>query len=343
MNTLTKNIAKIFLSLAITMSITSCQDPILYHINKEVKLEEATILGDIFSIIRVTENSNEKLYIANGNIYSKDKEETEHGKWVKMPAPSGHVHSLAADSTYLYAFVYKHTKETNTGETELESRKIYYRPLNNPNAEWNVISFAHAISQTSDDQPVVLMCTNTTSNSYRQAFARIDKYIYKLNGSTTTEQDTNKEYNSCAYNGSVKFFDSFGACSDANNTYIYYGDNRAVKRVNASGTTEIISEYVRSTVCALAVMQDSILVATLGGTALIDKDDGHEIEFTNLTSTVSTLYENHAALAVWPDRNAVNNIIYATNQVYGNASNSAQFTHEGLWSYLPERNKWNIE
>ena len=36
-------------------------------------------------------------------------------------------------------------------------------------------------------------------------------------------------------------------------------------------------------------------------------------------------------------------IIYAGIRVKGTGSNSALFTHEGLWSYYPSRGKWNIE
>ena len=70
----------VFLVLAAVFAagvFSGCQDPIFWNIRQEVKLEEATIYGDIFSIVRF----KDKLFIANGNIYSKDKNANSHGQW----------------------------------------------------------------------------------------------------------------------------------------------------------------------------------------------------------------------------------------------------------------------
>ena len=75
----------------------------------------------------------------------------------------------------------------------------------------------------------------------------------------------------------------------------------------------------------------------------MDINTGEEKEFSNLQATLSTLYEGRACIVCDPDQNHKDSIIYAGITVKGTGSNSALFTHEGLWSYYPSRGKWNIE
>lgn len=336
-------------------AFSSCQEPILYNINKEVKLEEATILGDIYGVIRSTDSTGkEVLYIANGNIYCKDADDKSHGSWKKVDSPAGHVQFLGADSSNLYAFVWTFDNDSGNGETHLNTRKIYYTNKNNIN--WQEISTT-LIGNSSHTQKVRLMCTNSPNNAHRHAFIRIDSTIYKLNGASALTQVTTGDINSCVWwkDGTVKFFKSYGSCSDETKnsgpSIIYFGKGNVV-RATSDGTeanSTSVSSGVRGQVLSIAVMKnenktdDVLLIGSSAGAALIDGTSGDEIEFSNLTSTVSNLYENHAALAVYPEKSYKDNTIYASNQVYGTGSNSAQFSHEGLWSYYPARGKWNIE
>lgn len=361
MNTFNKYITKISVVLAIAFAFTSCQDPILYNINQEVKLESASILGDIFTIVRYGDPNTGKLFVANGNIYSKDISNTSHGAWTKMPSPPGHIHSLAADGSTLYAFSWGYDRLTGNGETHLEDKRIYYST--NGGATWTEhpisSSATSPISHSSHGQPIVLMCTNAPKTAHREAYLRVDNNIYKLTGTTYNSSPSKTgEYNSCVYFGSVVFYKSFGSCTNetasADASAIYYGDGYYVYKSTNGSTGTRISDAVRGYITSLAVTKaaendgnntkDRILIGSRGGSALIDTK-GNEIEFRNLTSTVSNLYEVHAVLAAFPDRvfTADNAIFYASNQVYGTGSNSAQFSHEGLWSYYGTRGKWNIE
>lgn len=346
MNKIAKTITKISAIMVLALSFTACQDPIFFYINQEVKLEEATILGDIFTIVRFNAYGDEKLYIANGNIYSKNADNATHGSWIKLPAPAGHVHSLAADQNYLYAFAYQHTADTGSGETELTSRKIYYSP--DCGESWYEHPINSYISQTSFNQEVILMSTNAPQQAHRKAFIRIDGILYNLNGASYSSRGGSGA-KSCVWWGSdALFFNSFGACSDetssSNATRIYFADGYYLRyTTDGNSTSTRITDAVRSEIKALAVMNGSVLVSTTAGTAIVDWNTGSEINFTNLTSTVSALYENHAVIAVYPEKTYSENILYASNQVYGTGSNSALFTHEGLWSYYPSRGTWNIE
>lgn len=336
-----KNKMNVFLVLAAVFAagvFSGCQDPIFWNIRQEVKLEEATIYGDIFSIVRF----KDKLFIANGNIYSKDKNANSHGQWSKMNGPAGHVLTVAADSSYVYALSVTSRKNDSEGEMELESRKLYYSSDGN---SWKEVSGITLSNSKSD--VVKLLCTNSPNNDHRYAYIRNKNNVYELNGSSASSSAGSGAGSalSCVYaNGGVKFYNAEAACTDETETIIYYSSGSDLKRVNADGSSEkTVVNGIRSTVYGIAVMKDSVLVTTAGGTALVARDSGTEIQFANLQSTLSTLYESRACLAVDPGVNALDAAVYAGLCVKGTGSNSALFTHEGLWSYYPARGKWNIE
>lgn len=340
-----KNKMNVFLVLAAVFAagvFSGCQDPIFWNIRQEVKLEEATIYGDIFSIVRF----KDKLFIANGNIYSKDKNANSHGQWSKMNGPAGHVLTVAADSSYVYALSVTSRKNDSEGEMELDSRKLYYSSDGN---SWKEVSGITLSSSKSD--VVKLLCTNSPQKDHRSAYIRNKNNVYKLNGSSASPSAESGAGSalSCVYaNGGVKFYNAEAACTDETETIdataIYYSSGSDLKRVNADGSSEkTVVNGIRSTVYGIAVMKDSVLVTTAGGTALVARDSGTEIQFANLQSTLSTLYESRACLAVNPGVNALDAAVYAGLCVKGTGSNSALFTHEGLWSYYANRGKWNIE
>lgn len=340
-----KNKMNVFLVLAAVFAagvFSGCQDPIFWNIRQEVKLEEATIYGDIFSIVRF----KDKLFIANGNIYSKDKNANSHGQWSKMNGPAGHVLTVAADSSYVYALSVTSRKNDSEGEMELDSRKLYYSSDGN---SWKEVSGITLSSSKSD--VVKLLCTNSPKNANRCAYIRNKNNVYELNGSSASSSAESGAGSalSCVYaNDGVKFYNAEAACTDetesSDASAIYYSSGSDLKRVNADGSSEkTVVNGIRSTVYGIAVMKDSVLVTTAGGTALVARDSGTEIQFANLQSTLSTLYESRACLAVDPGVNALDAAVYAGLCVKGTGSNSALFTHEGLWSYYPARGKWNIE
>lgn len=335
----------VFLVLAAVFAagvFSGCQDPIFWNIRQEVKLEEATIYGDIFSIVRF----KDKLFIANGNIYSKDKNANSHGQWSKMNGPAGHVLTVAADSSYVYALSVTSRKNDSEGEMELESRKLYYSSDGN---SWKEVSGITLSNSKSD--VVKLLCTNSPKVAHRYAYIRNKNNVYELNGSSASSSAESGAGSalSCVYaNDGVKFYNAEAACTDetesSDASAIYYSSGSDLKRVNADGSSEkTVVNGIRSTVYGIAVMKDSVLVTTAGGTALVARDSGTEIQFANLQSTLSTLYESRACLAVDPGVNALDAAVYAGLCVKGTGSNSALFTHEGLWSYYPARGKWNIE
>ncbi len=316
----------------ISFGFTSCMDPIFSYINEEVALEKSLINGSIYSIVRF----QDEIFVANGLIYHKPKDSQGHGQWELYSKPNGHVLTIAADKDNLYALCIYVGRNDSEGEMEVVSKKLYSFTLND-NEGWK------EIRDIGRNATALLMSTNSTNKEHRKAYINISGTGYKLERNDLTRKSEADNSRSCAYlQDKTKFYSGPAACSNDNDTIVYYASGASV--IKDDGTTpKTISSGVRTTIYGLAVMKDSILINTSAGSALIDIDNGSEISFGNLTSTLSSLYETLACIATDPSQKAKDTIIYSSIAVIGTGSNSALFSHEGLWSYYPNRGKWNAE
>lgn len=344
------------LGAGFVFAFCSCQDPIFYHINQEVKLEEASIFGDVYRITRHTSSSGEeRLYFANGYIYYKAVDADGYGKWKKCSRPSGHVVSVVSDSSALYALVFTSDRNDIRGEMEITGKRIY--KSTDDGATWTIhpeTAVAEAMTSCGKGNSVSLMCTNSLASGNRKAYANIRGTIYNLtSGATvdhgTTVGSTTSNTRSCADAGSdVKFFNCYGACASKDSGgKIFASSGAEIYVYNSSGT--FIEKFMTSVgvIYGIAVFDNGneVLITSSSGSALYRKTGSswNEVEYANLTSTVSSLYEGYYAIAADPSKSALETAAYAAIAVEGNGSNSAQFTHEGLWAYYPARGKWNIE
>ena len=87
------------LLLLVSLLFLGCKDglTIFDQIDLETELEDAVITGSVTSIVKY----NSKLYACDGNIYSKNENDVRG--WSKSSKPEGHITSLAASSSALYA------------------------------------------------------------------------------------------------------------------------------------------------------------------------------------------------------------------------------------------------
>lgn len=341
------------LGAVFVFAFCSCQDPIFYHINQEVKLEEASIFGDIYRITRHTSSSGEeRLYFANGYIYYKATDADGYGKWKKCSRPSGHVVSVVSDSSALYALVFTSDRNDIRGEMEITGKRIY--KSTDDGATWTIhpnTAVADAMTSCGKGSSVSLMCTNSLAFGNRKAYANIRRTLYDLSatGNSNSVVATGSDTRSCADAGSgVKFFNCYGACASKDSGgKIFASSNSEIHVYDSSGA--FIEKFMTSVgaIYGIAVFDNGneVLVTSSSGSALYRKTGSswNEVEYANLTSTVSSLYEGYYTIAADPSKSALETAAYAAIAVEGNGSNSAQFTHEGLWAYYPARGKWNIE
>lgn len=340
-NTITKIFTAALFTAIVWTVFTGCMDPIFKNIKQEVKLENPTMLGEVYSFARIGED---QIYFANGRIYHKNKNHEGHGGWIEFSKPEGHVLTIASDSDdWLYAVCVYYGKNDSDGEMKVTGIKLFACDTKASPTVWKELTDV----TLSAGKTCALMGTNSVNKSNRKAFINTGAKGYKLSGGTAGEYAEAVGKKSCAYlkdaslKDNIKFNSGDAACSNNNDTIVYYSNGSTVKM---KGDREgDLTTNIRSTIHGIAVLNDSVFVTSAAGAALVDIDTGKEKEFSNLQATLSTLYEGRACIVCNPDKDHEKSIIYAGITVKGTGSNSALFTHEGLWSYYPSRGKWNIE
>lgn len=335
-NTITKIFTAALFTAIVWTVFTGCMDPIFKNIKQEVKLENPTKLGEVYSFARIGED---QIYFANGRIYYKIKNHEGHGGWIEFSKPEGHVLTIASDSDdWLYAVCVYYGKNDSDGEMKVTGIKLFACDTTASPTVWKELTNV----TLSAGKTCALMGTNSVTKSNRKAFINTGANGYKLSGGTAEEYAEAAGKKSCAsLNGTPKFHTGDAACSNNDDTVVYYSEGSTVKMEGAK--TGDLTTNIRSTIHGIAVLNDSVFVTSAAGAALVDINTGKEKEFSNLQATLSTLYEGRACIVCDPKKDHEQSIIYAGITVKGTGSNSALFTHEGLWSYYPSRGKWNIE
>lgn len=335
-NTITKIFTAALFTAIVWTVFTGCMDPIFKNIKQEVKLENPTMLGEVYSFARIGED---QIYFANGRIYHKNKNHEGHGGWIEFSKPEGHVLTIASDSDdWLYAVCVYYGKNDSDGEMKVTGIKLFACDTKASPTVWKELTDV----TLSAGKTCALMGTNSVNISNRKAFINTGDKGYALSNGKAAEDSSAKGQKSCAFlKGNTEFFEGDAACSNNNDTIVYYSNGSTVKM---KGDREgDLTTNIRSTIHGIAVLNDSVFVTSAAGAALVDIKTGKEKEFSNLQATLSTLYEGRACIVCYPDKDHEQSIIYAGITVKGTGSNSALFTHEGLWSYYPSRGKWNIE
>lgn len=342
-NTITKIFTAALFTAIVWTVFTGCMDPIFRNIKQEVKLENPTKLGEVYSFARIGED---QIYFANGRIYHKNKNHEGHGGWIEFSKPEGHVLTIASDSDdWLYAVCVYYGKNDSDGEMKVTGIKLFACDTKVLTPVWKELTNV----TLSAGKTCALMGTNSVTKSNRKAFI---SYVLSdgtakgcaLSNGTASEDSRAAGKKSCAsLNGTPKFYTGDAACSNNDDTVVYYSNGSTVKWEMEGAKTDVLTTNIRSTIHGIAVLKDSVFVTSAAGAALVDINTGKEKEFSNLQATLSTLYEGRACIVCDPNQNHKDSIIYAGITVKGTGSNSALFTHEGLWSYYPSRGKWNIE
>ena len=340
-NTITKIFTAALFTAIVWTVFTGCMDPIFKNIKQEVKLENPTKLGEVYSFARIGED---QIYFANGRIYHKNKNHEGHGGWIEFSKPEGHVLTIASDSDdWLYAVCVYYGKNDSDGEMKVTGIKLFACDTKVLTPVWTELTNV----TLSAGKTCALMGTNSVTKLNRKAFINTGAEGYALSNGTAKEYPEAVGKKSCAYlkdaslKDNIKFNSGDAACSNNDDTVVYYSEGSTVKMEGAK--TGDLTTNIRSTIHGIAVLNDSVFVTSAAGAALVDINTGKEKEFSNLQATLSTLYEGRACIVCDPKKDHEQSIIYAGITVKGTGSNSALFTHEGLWSYYPSRGKWNIE
>lgn len=366
-------------TLSLAALFTSCNDVIFYEINNEVKLEDATVSGDITSLVRCTadmgEGSKEYLFVSNGNIYYKDVDAASkgnptteapetgyNGNWTKMTAPGSNIHKLASDSTYLYAMSFPVEENDDSGDNEETGRSVYCYDFST--GEWSEaisVNDTQTISTSSN-----LFGTNDVNPAHRSAYLTIGSVVYELNGSSAissaltpydyTGSEVSSPLTAAWFNGSVVFSSSYALVTNArynssassytDATVLYWSSSDDLHWYNLSDDSTSSIDGSAGIIYAIAPASDYILLGTSAGASRVYHEgdwipDSSTDEFdTNANSTLSSSYYVWTFIAIDPSMPETGGDLYASTDFTGT---SASFSNRVLWGYYPGRGSWNCE
>lgn len=353
-----KKILSLSIILTFAILFTGCFNPVFNDIRKEVKLNDASVVGSVSHMARVKNNDKEYLFAATGVLYfSQINAETENSDWylcnisnfstVKYDAInrvySGEkILQVAADSNYVYILTEKYISED---EIQVSGRKLYQTAIANALSKgsqtWKEIS-------VSGTYPKVIFCTNEEGGS-------TEAYVTYTNGSTKKLSDKNlSDINNEVgndYFGAAKFnrdtvFHKTSAIT-TNGTVLYkssesYGEiDYSTDGTNFSPT----SLELKAKVLSLALCGKELIVGTSQGIKKIrldangvPKDVVHWS--TNAEAAISKVYEVKCLISVDSSLSDTEGCIYAGVDFTGTGGT---FKNICLWSYEPSRGNWNRE
>ena len=348
-----KKILSLSIILTFAILFTGCFNPVFNDIRKEVKLNDASVVGSVSHMARVSYSGKEYLFAATGVLYfSQINAGTENSDWylcnisnfstVKYDAInrvySGEkILQVAADNTYVYILTEKYISED---EIQVSGRKLYKTAIANALSKgsqtWEEIS-------VSGTYPKVIFCTNEEGGSTEAYVTYTNKETKNLlDGSDASEQDV---YGAVIFNGR-KVFHKTSAIT-TNGTVLYkssesYGEiDYSTDGTNFSPT----SLELKAKVLSLALCGDELIVGTSQGIKKIRLDaNGVPTAVvhwsTNAEAAISKVYEVKCLISVDSALSDTNGCIYAGVDFTGTGGT---FKNICLWSYEPSRGNWNRE
>lgn len=278
------------LSILLLSIFTGCKEPVFYNIMTDVPPEQATVSGNINSIVRYTSGGDEYLVTndSKGLIYKKTSDDG-HGKWnVYQNLPfelvkydyfgSGWVGEkiikVVADSSNIYLVTVSFVNDNDVGTNAPYKFNIWAGnvTLTETSGSWTkVANTDDKLSFYKDKDGIYhtvfnVFCTNDLSKSNRKAYFRSgeENKVFELNGSSFTTKsvtpvDSTGLIDSAVYfNGTYRFFNSIASVSTSKAMYWSEG---SVLCWSKNGTTKEATVCDANTeISCLAATNDSILI-----------------------------------------------------------------------------------
>ena len=193
-------------AIAFMFSLFSCShEPIFWAIDREIKLREADIKGNVYSIIL----HRNHLYAANGQIYAKSL--NSEGGWTlfPFPQPDGYISTLASDSDGTNAYLYALAMQR-------DEQQVWVLGTSG----WQKIEGASSDSLLGSK--AIALFDNGGNAAGTNAYIRVNGKVYKLNGinpvsslgANITNNGASDKTVACAHLGGNDWFsDTVSICS----------------------------------------------------------------------------------------------------------------------------------
>ena len=303
------------LIFAILLIFVSCeQSPIFYHISQEIKLDDPTIGGKVYSIKKL----DDTLYAANEVLNYKSLSDS---RWQKM-STSFKVVNIAVGGNFLYALgnpsddtfsVYRYTDEKIW---EKITDGVSY--LFDDNAE-NAYFVKDVTTGTGDD-------ASTKATVYKLA----DENFSEIENPNIISGEKIK----AAVNllGTTYFLEN--TASAASDSHIYIGDGKTVKYRDGSSWTN--TSELSSDITSMYIFGSQLYVGTKSGVFVATiNGDGSLSSFTTLPSNAESAFGDREVLGVWKFDDKDNFFVSVTS--------TTASIYDALWGYNAASGKWNLE
>lgn len=356
-----KSIKRLFTAVVsvLAFSFFSCHDAIFSEIRNEVELDDATVSGDVKSIVRYKDN----IFVSNGRIYYQPKTSTT-SIWIEFPTPGTTVYQLAADSNNLYAVSLPYVDD-NDGYNVPSTRSLW---------KWDGSQWTCLLSTTYTLTYFFIFSTNTPQEANRKAFLRYGSNVYDLSDEsivenslttdswTALDSDTLEDSGykvvgslssvlSASYlNGNVILSSFLSTTSNETEsdaaTYVYTATGSIISySQDGDSWTSIVTNS--DTIISMGFSYDYMLLGTVDGIQHVAISDNIPTAATisfynNAASALSSYYEVQALLVVDPSKSEYGTVILASTEFDGSSSStSATLDNVGLWGYYPLTAEWN--
>ena len=303
------------LIFAILLIFVSCeQSPIFYHISQEIKLDDPTIGGKVYSIKKL----DDTLYATNEVLNYKSSLDS---RWQKM-STSFKVVNIAVGGNFLYAL----------GNPSKETFSVY-RYTDEKNWEKITDGVSYLFDDNAGNAYFVKDVTTGTGDD-----ASTKATVYKLAGTSEPElQDVTAisgEKIKAAVNlgGTTYFLEN--TASAASDSLIYIGDGKTVKYGDGSSwpnTSELSAD-----ITSMCIFGSQLYVGTKSGVFVATiNDEGSLSSFTTLPSNAESAFGDREVLGVWKFDDKDNFFVSVTS--------TTASIYDALWGYNAASGKWNLE
>ena len=191
-------------AIAFMFSLFSCShEPIFWAIDREIKLREADVKGNVYSIIL----HRNHLYAANGQIYAKSL--NSEGGWTTFPQPDAYISTLASGSDGTNAYLYALAMQR-------DEQQVWVLGTSG----WQKIEGASSDSLLGSK--AIALFDNGGNAAGTNAYIRVNGKVYKLNGinpvsslgANITNNGASDKTVACAHLGGNDWFsDTVSICS----------------------------------------------------------------------------------------------------------------------------------
>ncbi|HOE07393.1 MAG TPA: hypothetical protein PLV89_00830 [Treponemataceae bacterium] len=310
-----KKLYPLLCSILILTAVFSCKnEPIFYGIDKEINLEDPVVLGIVYTITE----AGDKLYAANGKIFSKKSSDLR--AWAEESKPEGFIIRTAADSTYLYAL---------NSENILFSTPIAGSPV------WVKTS----------DSIIELFDNNALNASDKKAFAVKADAVYVLTdgsvSSAVSDGGASKDSLTAEFiNGRTYFSSSIQFTSDregflyriASSGIEYSTDNSSWTLIPITIESPMSLEFYKTETASSLFAGTKTGIIQIPLTESIPASTGIAAPGSNADSCFGK--SQVPSIFAYPFGNGV---VYTASMKPDNTKNTK------FWAYYPSRDNWNLE